>query len=174
MLDRDKVRDALAEHCPRMRYGEQPFVHGTIFHLPAATGSDYRFFLEAGSAPMVKAYRNRSNVGRVTESYCPGMKHHRDEIWSWPFDDDDYNEMGRDEYDAAVTKDFLEFVADISVYETCIVNKKNWLWVTSRCQTLIDQQWILLPRFSRKLTHRRPIPHSDCKDGFRSPPLACD
>jgi hypothetical protein len=167
-----KVRNALSELGAGRRYGEQKFTHGTIFHLPAAPGSDFRFFLEAGSAPMVKAYRNTSIVGKVTESYAPGMKFHKDEIWCWPFDDDDYAEMERDEYVQTVIKDFLEFVTDIFVHETCIVIKKRWFGATRQCQAHMKEGWISLPRFSRKLTDCRPIPHSDCTYLYRSPPIA--
>ena len=169
-----KVRNTLSELGAGRRYGEQKFTHGTIFHLPAAPGSDFRFFLEVGSAPMVKAYRNTSIVGKVTESYAPGMKFHKDELWSWPFDDDDYNEMERDEYVQTVTKDFLEFVTDIFVHETCIVTRRRWLGAIRQCRAWarMKEGWSTLPRFSRKIRDDRPMSHSERDHVYRSPPLA--
>jgi len=180
VLSVEKFREATSELCPRLRFGEQGYTEGTIFHLPAASGSDYRFFLEVGSFPMVKAYRNRSFVGRITESYSAGLKFHEDEIWSWPFDVNMYDEMDCEKYVETATKYFLEFVHDISVYETCIAIKKHWLWPSSRqCQALMKEGWTTLPRFSqRKETQsaanakNRPVPHSACKNVYRSPPLS--
>lgn len=170
-----KVRDKLSELCPGLRYGVKAYNDKTIFHLPAATGSDYRFFLEVGSAPMVKAYRNTSIVGKVTEFYVSGMNSHKDEVWDWPFCLDTRNDldMERDAYVERVTTDFLEFLADIYEYETCIVIKDYEFSGWSRqCLALMKEGWIPLPRCSRIPKIRaQPIPHSDCACLYKSPPI---